>query len=420
MWLGQGKRLAVVADTTRGMTVLTVLTLLMAAGCGTPAESGVGDTQSADTETADAQTSDAADSQGADSAIDTDVPNPAAWPAGEKGPYACGLRIVEMKYQLPEGLGERKVPLYVWYPASQEVGEHPIYENIFTDERSFLNAPLAPSPLAAGYPLLLHSHGHRGFSGNSAFLMCHIASHGWVALVPEHVGNTFSDFVDPRPLIAYLHRNLDMQHAMDWAVSPPVGDPLVGKIDVAHVGLSGHSYGTYTTWSVAGAPIDVAKLKERCAQTPPEWPDCSPALLKAFGGKMDDERVATFISMAGNGSDVFVPGGKNLVKRPMFQMNGSLDDSGQTSLYNDVTAVDLTWVNVEGGCHQLYGLGNAYLGSKECFDLKDEDGFAIVRPYYLAWLRYHALGDHGAEVTGIVTGKTQISPRVTFKHKTPQ
>jgi hypothetical protein len=38
----------------------------------------------------------------------------------------------------------------------------------------------------------------------------------------------------------------------------------------------------------------------------------------------------------------------------------------------------------------------------------------------LAWLRYHVLDDRSPAVTGIVDGTALPSPKVDYKHKTPQ
>ena len=369
---------------------------------------------------ADASGSDAtaADTASVDVAADATSLSPLSWPVGKAGPYACGLRIEQMTYMLPGKLGPRTVPLYIWYPASQAVGAHPAYMGAFEDPKSWLNAPLAPSPYAAGYPVLEHGHGYQGFAGNSADLMCHIASHGWVALAPEHVGNTLVDTPPQLPLVHSLHRVYDNKAALDWAFAPPVGDALVGKLDTAHIGMSGHSFGSYDVWAAAGGLFDVPYIEAQCATG--HWPDCAAALIYLFKGDLSDPRVATFISLAGDGSDLLSHEGRNAVKRPFLQMNGTLNDSGETGLFNDVTGVDLTWVDIEGGCHQLYGLGNSINGGPECKALGDEEGFALVRPWYLAWLRYHALGDRSAEVTGIVTGTISVSPKVAFKHKAPQ
>ncbi len=363
-----------------------------------------------------ATTDAAADTATADTAADATT-GPADWPVGEAGPYTCGLRIVDISYDLPAGLGKRTVPLYIWYPASKAEGENPIYSELFADPKTFIGAPLAPSAYTAGYPVLVHSHGHRGFSGNSAFLMCHAASHGWVALVPEHVGNTLLESADPRPLAAWLHRPLDLKQALAWADNPPQGEPLAGKMDLTKIGVSGHSYGTYTAWAMGGATHDVASLQARCSKSPPGWDDCTTDLVQAFGGDLSDKRVKTVIALAGNGGDIFTNDGQDAVKVPVLQMNGSLDNAGQAEVFAAVKKVDLTFVTVKDGCHQLYGLGNGYLGDPTCAALPNEEGAAIVRPFYLAWLRYHVLGERTAMVSDIVTGKNKVSDRVTYQKK---
>ncbi len=173
-----------------------------------------------------------------------------------------------------------------------------------------------------------------------------------------------------------------------------------------------------TVWAIAGATFDPSVIAAGCATG--RWPDCTPELIAAFNAKLSDDRPLTFISLAGDGADLLPHPGRNVVKRPFLQMNGTLNDSGETQLFADVTGVDLTWVDVEGGCHQLYGLGNSINGGPECTALGDQAGFALVKPWFLSWLRYHVLGDRGAEVTGIVTGTTSVSPLVHFQHKSPQ
>ena len=363
---------------------------------------------------------DSADSQTGDGAspdADSTAAKPTAWPVAAAGPYVCGFRIVQLTYTLPGTLGERTLPLHIWYPATAAEGDHPAYLGAYVDSHAYTDAPLAAPAYAGGYPLLVHSHGYQGFSGNSATYMCHLATHGWVALAPEHVGNTLVDTPPKLPLVASLQRPLDVRATLDWAAKAPATDPLAGHLDLGHVGMSGHSFGTYTVWATAGAPFDLKKIEARCLAG--SWPDCTPELIAAFGGPLADPRPLTFIALAGDGGDLFVAGGRNTVKKPVLQMNGTLDDSGQTALYADVTGVDLTWVDVTGGCHQLYGLGNNIKGDPACKQLADEDGFAIVKPWFLAWLRYHVLGDRGAEVTGIVTGSVSVSPLMKFAHKTP-
>jgi len=377
------------------------------------------------TDTTDAGGTDAAAS---DDSVSTDAANadtwsadPLQWPLAEPGPFVCGHRIVQVKYQMPAGLGEREIPVNIWYPASEAKGEHPVYGELFTDKQAYRDAPLAKPAFSFGYPVIVNSHGLQGFAGNSAFLWCHAASHGWVALVPEHLGTGLFDTPDVLPLESFLHRATDVKATLDWAGTLQA-DPLPGNwLEPWRSAVTSHSFGGVGVWSIAGAKADVAELAQRCANK--EFPDCGkPGLLEAFATDLSDKRPLTFIVTAGSGnnSGVLDPDTRNLATKPVLQMNGTYDDGGQAQLYADVTAVDLTWMNVQDGCHQLYGVGNTYLGPAGCKALPDEEGFAIVRPLVLAWLRYHVLDDRSPAVTGIVDGTALPSPKVDYKHKTPQ
>jgi hypothetical protein len=118
--------------------------------------------------------------------------------------------------------------------------------------------------------------------------------------------------------------------------------------------------------------------------------------------------------MAGGQADVFAKDGLDTATRPALLMTGTLDKVGADALFDGISGVDLTWIEIEGGCHQLFGLGNAVLGDAACTDLPDEEGFAIVNTWLLAMLRAHVLDD--PSVSGILSGEEPVSPRVTVKH----
>ena len=343
--------------------------------------------------------------------------DPSTFGVTDAGPFTCGHRTLEVTYTPPAGQPARTIPVHLWYPSTSTEGEHARYRGLFLDEIAWEEGALAEAPWKGGYPVLLHSHGHQGFAGNSARLMCHFASHGWLAVAPEHIGNTLTDTPDPRPLALYYERPLDMRAALDLVTGLPAADPLAGKADLSRLAVSGHSFGTYTAWALGGATFDLASIQSKCDAGDPGM--CDAAGLAVFETDLSEPRAKAFMPLAGGGSGFFGPDGYNVVDAPVLLMTGTLDDVGAQGFYDKLTSVDITWTDVEGGCHQLYGLGNTFYGKPECEVLPSEEGFSIVNPYALAFARYHALGERGAEIVGLVEGTKGLSPRMHWSHKKP-
>jgi len=343
--------------------------------------------------------------------------DPLAFSVADTGPFTCGHRVLETTYTPAGDLPPRTIEVEVWYPSHATEGEHPSYLHLFRDDDAWNDvAPAAPA-FPGGMPVLVHSHGHKGFPGNSARLMCHAASHGWLAVAPEHVGDTLGDAPEPLPLSIYIQRPLDVRAALDRVASLPASDPLAGRADLGHVAFTGHSFGTYSGWAVGGATVDPAAVTKACDDG--TVPDCSAAEVAALATDLSDPRPKALVLMAGAPRAFFADGGYDAVKQPVLMMSGTLNTVGNDKIYDAVTKLDVTWTEIEGGCHQLFGLGNTMLGGPECEVLSDEDGFALVNPWVLAYLRYHALGDRSPEVKGIVEGTTSYSPLVHVKHKAP-
>jgi predicted dienelactone hydrolase len=293
----------------------------------------------------------------------------------------------------------------MWYPTEDEEGYSAAYQNIFRDDLSFDQAVPAAPIHQGGYPVLVHSHGFRGFGGNSAAIMRHFASHGWVAIAPDHTGNTiFED--DPLPTAHYYHRPMDIARALDELDTVD----LPGTPRTERVLMSGHSFGIYTTWAMSGASYDEAEIRRRCDAGEMPSGTCTEAEITTLAAGFRDPRVVAAIPMAGGYNWFFGDSGYDDAVTPMFLMTGTDDDVGADALFDEVTGVDLRWIDVDGGCHQLFGLGG-------CDLIPDEEGFPIVNTYALAFARMTVLGDEQAAVTGILDGSTQVSTRVSFHRK---
>lgn len=337
------------------------------------------------------------------------MPDPLTYPVDETGPFAVGHRLIDVSYESPV-TGTRTLEVNLWYPTGDTEGTPPTYSMIFDDDDVFSDASTLPPAYPGGYPVLVHSHGHRGYGGNSSDLMRHFASHGWLVVAPEHKDNTLLGGIDPRPFHHYYQRPLDIRACLDALEDLPADDPVAGKIDMSQVAMTGHSFGTYTAWAVAGASFDVDAIQAACDSGELEV-ECPPDEMAVFETDLSDPRVEVAVPMAGGGRDAFFgTDGYDAATIPMLLMTGSEDEVGAQELFDGIGSVDLTWVDVAGGCHQLYGYG-------DCPNLPNEIGFPIVNTYVLAFARRYALDDDDSAVEAIVEGTDTVAPEVTFQAK---
>jgi predicted dienelactone hydrolase len=246
--------------------------------------------------------------------------------------------------------------------------------------------------------------------------MRYFASHGWVAIAPDHLGDMLPDNSTPKddPTIYFL-RSLDIKAALDALETLPTDDPLAGHCRTEHVFMTGHSRGTVTTWATSGAAFDMDEIRKMCADGSSFARPCTDDEIKVFAGGLGDRRVIAGLPMAGGVGDEpgwFGMTGYNAVHKPMMLMSGSEDNpDGTARLWARLSGLDATWLNFAGGCHQLFGLGG-------CPDLPETEGFPLVNVYALAFARQALLGDTTPRVLSILGGDS-ISSRVTFQHKSP-
>ncbi|MCU0962385.1 MAG: dienelactone hydrolase [Pirellulaceae bacterium] len=121
-------------------------------------------------------------------------------------------------------------------------------------------------------PVVLFSHGLGGTRNGNSFLGRHWAARGYVAVFLQHPGSDDSVWRD-EPLARrrqamqqaaspqnFLLRVQDVPAVLDqlavWHTE--AGHELHGRLDLDHVGMSGHSFGAVTTQAVSGQSIPLA------------------------------------------------------------------------------------------------------------------------------------------------------------------
>ena len=320
----------------------------------------------------------------------------------EPGPYAIGHRVWDARYTLVTG-EERNITVNAWYPTEATTGDPVLYIGLDPDEDVLGNATPTPHP-SGQYPLHVHSHGHQGYGGTSADLMRWYASHGWLALAPDHVADRLLlDDPSEEPVGFHASRALDIHASVDSLDALPSGDPLAGMTDTSAYVLSGHSRGVRTTWTVLGATLDPAGTDHYCS-------GCTPEQLAQFSdGSLVDPRAVVGLPMAGTASQSwFGDTGHRTVTAPVLSMTGTNDDVGQSEQWDRIDQIGFRWLEIEGGCHQTFALG-------VCDTLSTEEGYWMVNSYALAMGRVFLLDDSLEISIDLLNEGSALDPRAQLR-----
>jgi predicted dienelactone hydrolase len=167
----------------------------------------------------------------------------------------------------PTGAENTKIPDYdpLRLASTQEVRHedftvHDPGRNREIPIRIYLPAGAAPAAV------VLFSHGLGGTRENCAYLGKHWGARGYIAVFLQHPGSDDSVWKDKPPAerMVAMKRAASIHNFMLRVKDVPVvldqlelwnrtqGHQLSGRLDLAHVGMSGHSFGAVTTQAVSG------------------------------------------------------------------------------------------------------------------------------------------------------------------------
>ena len=250
------------------------------------------------------------------SASAADLPDPeklGAYPVG-----VTTMLLVDHSRTDPATNGPRSLMTEIWYPAAEETrglsknrlldffskNETPEFVfllqvafgvNMLEADKGFKNIAVRDARIRDGvYPLLLFSHGNGGLRMQNAFWCEHMASHGYIVMAPDHTGNSAITFIDGTMVPfqdldegrarSSKDRPKDLSFLIDTMERFNKGGDsrFLGRVDLQHIGASGHSFGGYTcTWLTNQEPRVDAVAPMAGAAAERENYDCPVLLLIA-------------------------------------------------------------------------------------------------------------------------------------------
>ena len=193
-------------------------------------------------------------------------------------------------------------------------------------------------------PLVVISHGFGANRRFFAYLAHHLASHGLTVVAIEHPGSNGNTLLnrleppggEPRSIILpaqeFLDRPQDVSYVLDrLEVVNRYSYSLRHRLNTQQVTLVGHSLGGYTGLALAGAPLDLSWLEQRCrhgdplALTPTDWLQCAALDLPSRYANLEDPRITQLILLNPLTGLLFGPSGLSQVRVPTLMLASSQD-----------------------------------------------------------------------------------------------
>ena len=298
------------------------------------------------------------------------------------GPYWVGTRDFKIED------ADRPLSLTVWYPAlnSNDIPEEIAYTDIIIKWDAGLPEDLTPTteglalqdaPLdrtGTPYPLVILSPGYGEFRSRYAFLAEHLASYGFVVMIPDHVEFWTPDVPDLWKDTIY--RPQDIQRVITFAETLNGSSEFSGLMDMEWISVLGHSYGGYTSLAMGGARLNLDEFRARCAELPSDdvWQPTCRLLLdhqnematlnglefapKEMWPSWYDPRIKAVATFAGD-SYPFGTSGLTEIKIPLLAIGGSADmltppDWGIYPAYENASSSQKALVVLENADHFIF------------------------------------------------------------------
>ena len=200
----------------------------------------------------------------------------------------------------------------------------------------YLPQPVSAEPI----PVVVIAHGVASSRTTFQYLAEHLASHGYAVVVPQHDDDSqkyeqFLAGVDrPPDPITLISRPRDISHALDRLEALAQNRHDLANLDLANVGVLGHSLGGYTVLAAAGADFNFDQLRQDCPLNGRDRPSLNPSLLvqcdlldvaEDAPFELRDERIQAVIALNPLNSLFFGETGLAQVEVPTMMVAATAD-----------------------------------------------------------------------------------------------
>ncbi len=209
----------------------------------------------------------------------------------------------------------------------------------FVSEYNFNVDFYVPENLAKPAPVVLISHGFGSVRQNYISVAEHLASYGFIVVVPEHIGSDLryrqellkgglSSALSP---VEYIDRPRDLSFLIDQLEELVANEPKWAKVfNLEQIGIIGDSLGGTTVLSLAGAPLNIPRLREECQRkqviiNTALILQCQASNLPPIEYNLEDDRIKAVISAHPLTSGIFGPESMAQIDIPILMTAGSDD-----------------------------------------------------------------------------------------------
>lgn len=186
----------------------------------------------------------------------------AAFPAGER--HLVGI---EASAALRDARHSDRLRITVWYPAAAGLSEAPLDigppgQPLFTPGAAARDAAFADGKPR---PVILLSHGFGGTARIMAWFATALARAGYIVVGVDHPGNNGMDPMTLAGAVLFWERPGDLATALATLERNALIRP---HLDLTRLAVAGFSAGGFTSLAVAGARVDLKRLRAFCKANP--------------------------------------------------------------------------------------------------------------------------------------------------------